>query len=147
MKKTFEKAGTVLALSAAMTAGIGESAIAGAESDAPTRALTRIITGLEHGKMAHVTARAKELPGLVGMAKGHPIVFKVDGRSYEAYTQVSKPNFRESPAQLASEMAIIERPAELSDLPVANAHLNHAGILVQNHTHGLAVGFSTGGNS
>ncbi len=147
MNTHIEKSKTALALTIALAASMGGTAVAGANPETPKHALTRVLNGLEHGKTAHVTAQAKELPGPVGTAKGHPIVFKVNGRSYEAYTQGEKPNFHESPARLASEMAIIERPAELSDLPVANAHLNAAKILVENHTHGLAVGFSTGGNS
>lgn len=153
MKNASEKAKTALALTVALAAGMGGSAVAGAKTETPKHALTRVINGLEHGRTALVSNRSIQIPRPVHTAKGQPIFFTAGGKAYEAYTQGHRPDFHQSPAELAGQMAIVNvSKAEINDLAehhveVVNAHLTAARVLVQNGTHGRPVGFSVGGGS
>lgn len=141
-----ERAGAIIGLTAttlAIAAGIGESAVAGNNLENPLPTLTRVIDGLEHGKPAVVTDRAIKLPGPVAMAIGRPIIFAAQGHLYEAYTQGSRPNFRNSPDVVASQMAVVERSWR-KPIGLTTAHLNGAKILVENK-HDKPVGYSVGG--
>jgi hypothetical protein len=110
----------------------------------PLSALTSVISGLDNGVAAQITASNVTLAGPIGNAQGQPIVFTANGETYFAYTQGQKPNFNQSASATASSMAIMAEPSSDSGVVLASANLDKGGILVDSNQE--AVGYSTGGN-
>ena len=107
----------------------------------PLEALTAICEQLDDGGQANVTTAAITLPGPITNATGRPLVFSVDGHTYFAYTQETKPDFNQAAAQTAGSMAIVPASGSYS---LTSAHLDKSANLVdENET---AVGFSVGGD-
>jgi hypothetical protein len=114
-------------------------------SETPLSALTAVITYLEEGQSADITASSVVIPGPIGDATGQPIVFIANNQTYFAYTQEQEPNFNTTPAQTAATMAIVVEPAADSGVTLSQAHLDKTGLLVDENE--LAVGYSTGGDN
>jgi hypothetical protein len=111
----------------------------------PLVSLARVISSLDKGGAAQVSAEPIDIPGPIGDAQGEPIVFKAGGHNYLAYTQEHEPNFSNAPLEVARTMNIVEEPASDVDMPLTEAHLDKTGILVNEDE--AAVGFSTGDNA
>jgi hypothetical protein len=107
----------------------------------PLSTLTSIISSLDVGGTANVTASTVTVPGPITNATARPIVFSLNGQTYYAYTQESPPNFNTSASQTASSMALVTASAGAS---LTTGHLDKTGILVDQNE--AAVGYSTGGN-
>jgi Tfp pilus assembly protein PilE len=117
------------------------SASPAAPAATPLSTLTGIISSLDSGGSANVTANSVTVPGPISNATARPIVFTLNGQTYYAYTQGSEPNFNTSASQTASTMAIVTTSAGAS---LTTGHLDKTGILVDQNE--MAVGYSTGGN-
>ena len=150
----------IKALAAASALAIAASGIGTYEANASTpqtnkpipaattevNALTNIITSLEQGKQATVTAERIGIPGSIREADGQPIVFNVNGQPFLAYRQQQEANFnKKGSADVANEMAIVKEPLADMGMPLEQAHLDKAGVLVNGNQ--TSVGYSSGGNS
>jgi len=111
------------------------------EPDQAQNALDRVVTNLENGGHVEVSANNIYLPGVIGTAIGRPLVLSADGQNYFAYAQGQPPNFNQKqPADVISNMAIVNEPASNLSNPLEEAHLNKKGILV--NANQTAVGFA-----
>jgi len=112
----------------------------------PPRELVREITALDKGGQVDVTATEVKIPGPVGGAGGRPIIYE-DGKGgnyYAAYTQGHEPDFKLTPSETASTMAIVDLGPNYQE-QVVGAHLNKLGELVTvDNTQ--TVGYSVGGD-
>lgn len=113
-----------------------------APTTTPLDELTSIISGLDAGQSAEVTASNVTIPGPISDATGRPIVFTVNGTTYFAYTQEHVPNLNQSSSQAASTFAIVN--ATTSAYSLTQSHIDKTGLLVDENSEG--VGYSTGGD-
>jgi hypothetical protein len=145
-KKSIKTIAATSALAIAAS-GIGPGeANASSRRETPQRVLTGLVEKLDQGGQVKVAAHDIKLAGLTGIAEGKPIVFKAQGHTYLAYTQEQTPNFdQKRPADVTGDMAIIEEPHTDAGMPLQEAHLDKAGILVGENE--MAVGYSTGGDN
>lgn len=130
------------------SSGITNEAGAATKPTAATefKALTKVIDNLEHGKPAKVTTEMINVPGPIGEAKAQPLVFWADGKPFLAYTQTNQANFNQKrPADVAENMAIIQEPPKDIGMPLEEAHLDKAYIVVGPDQEPVA--YSIGGDS
>ncbi len=118
-------------------------------SPAPTQsnqalinALTSLITNMENGSQANVTANNVSVPGPITTAQARPIVFTYNGQTYFAYRQGQPADFNTTPSQTANSMAIVT--ATVNGAALTQAHLDKANNLVDPDFQ--VVGYSTGGS-
>ena len=156
IKKSIKNVTAVAALALAANgiamAEAGASSLPKAEhnsSDAPLRALTKLINEIEQGKSVEVTANNIYLPGPIGEGMGQPIVYNVKEKGHEvpylAYTQDQIANFDQKTALgVAKSMAIIREPIKDIGIPLEQAHLNKDAQLVDPNE--MWVGYSIAGD-
>ncbi len=113
-----------------------------ATDQSPLSVLTTLITSMDSGASATVTASSVSVPGPISTAQARPIVFTANGQTYFAYTQGHAPNFNLTPSQTANTMAIVS--ATVSGPTLTSAHLDKSNNLVDPNFQ--VVGYSTSGN-
>jgi hypothetical protein len=110
----------------------------------PLSTLISLITNLDKGSQANITASAVTVPGPVNDATARPLVFTLSGQVYFAYRQGTAPDFSTSADETANTMAIVKVSGSIPSL--VQAHLNKAGTLVDPNSMGNLVGYSQGGD-
>lgn len=94
----------------------------------PTSVLTTVVTNLEKGVSADVTASDVNVPAAVsGSVPARPLVFTVNGTTYYAFTRVNPPDFNTSVATTVDSMAIVVASGKPA---LTQAHLDKSGNLV-----------------
>ena len=113
----------------------------------PVNVLTEILTSLQQGGQITVASQEINIPGPINNAKGSPIIFKSDGQTYFAYSQENPVviDSKQSPADIAATMAIVKAPTNEASIPTTLAHVDKAGLIVNDKEMG--VGYSIGGAS